>query len=375
MSIRITWQITPIVEGSGYSTEPSLAFSPSGQPSIAYSAGFARALRLATLGGNGIWTFETADEGSFGANTPSLRFRFNQPAVRYIFPSGQRNNPGPDQLRFALRTGGSWEIVIVAPDVSSSPSSLAIDASHRAGVSYSKEDHVVFSHAGTPWASWAGVTVDQGEAYEQSLAFSPSGLPAIAYSVVGSIKFAAFDGRKWQIETVASTHTLGGDCSLAFSPSGEPAICYRDMHRSGGRYGNHLIFVQLQGTNWIRETVAEAAEMGSLAFSPSGEPAISYHDIYGEAIKYAVFTDRRWQHFLVEQAGKTPTGDFIGPFLWTSLAFSPSGQPAISYHDRAIANIKYAVGMVTRGVQGGGLLSWLWDLLTLRRRQRPRYRP
>jgi hypothetical protein len=367
MSIGITWQITPIVEGSGYSTEPSLAFSPSGQPSIAYSAGFAQALRLATLGGNGIWTFETADKGFFGANTPSLRFRFNQPAVSYIFPSGSWDHPGPDQLRFALRTGGNWEIVIVAPDVASAPSSLAIDASQRAGVSYTKEDHVVFSHAGPPWASWVGRTVDQGEAYTQSLAFSPSGLPAIAYSVVGSIKFAAFDGNNWQIETVASIQTAGGDCSLAFSPSGEPAICYRDMHRSGGRYGNHLIFVQLQGTNWIRETVAEAAEMGSLAFSPSGEPAISYHDIYGEAIKYAVFTDRRWQHFLVEQAGKTPTGDFIGPFLWTSLAFSPSGQPAISYHDRAIANIKYAVGTVIRGVQGGGLLSWLWDLLSLLR--------
>jgi len=54
--------------------------------------------------------------------------------------------------------------------------------------------------------------VDQGEAYTQSLAFSPSGLPAIAYSVVGSIKFAAFDGNNWQIETVASIQTAGGDC-------------------------------------------------------------------------------------------------------------------------------------------------------------------
>jgi len=112
MSIGIAWQITPIVEGSGYSTEPSLAFSPSGQPSIAYSAGFAQALRLATLGGNGTWTFETADKGFFGANTPSLRFRFNQPAVSYIFPSGSWDHPGPDQLRFALRTGGNWEIVL-----------------------------------------------------------------------------------------------------------------------------------------------------------------------------------------------------------------------------------------------------------------------
>ena len=96
MSIGITWQITPIVEGSGYSTEPSLAFSPSGQPSIAYSAGFAQALRLATLAGTALWTFETADKRIF-RRKHALSALPLQPArcqlyfpLRFLGPSGSR---------------------------------------------------------------------------------------------------------------------------------------------------------------------------------------------------------------------------------------------------------------------------------------------
>ena len=104
-------------------------------------------------------------------------------AVSYHFPI---DNPVRRELRFALR-GGSWEIVIVAPDAAD-PSSLAIDASHRAGVSYIKEEDLVYSHAELPWTSWVVDTVDHDDYAiidTRSLDFSPSGQPAIAYAVYG----------------------------------------------------------------------------------------------------------------------------------------------------------------------------------------------
>jgi hypothetical protein len=122
------------------------------------------------------------------------------------------------------------------------------------------------------------------------------------------------------------------------------------------------VYAVPSGGGWVPQTIAQPAESGSLAFSPLGEPAVSYHDAGAEAIKYAVFTDRSWTHFTVEQAGKNQFGEFVGPFTMTSLAFSPSGQPAISYYDRADGSIKYAIGSQTLR---GGFWGWLRPLLRL----------
>lgn len=51
-------------------------------------------------------------------------------------------------------------------------------------------------------------------------------------------------------------------------------------------------------------------------------------------------------NFLVEEAGKNQAGELVGPFEWTSLAFSPTGHPAIAYYDTSNHTIKYAVGTV-----------------------------
>ncbi len=80
----------------------------------------------------------------------------------------------------------------------------------------------------------------------------------------------------------------------------------------------------------------------SLAFSPGGEPAISYYDATLDDLKFAVYNGASWDLSTVDS-----TGD-VGEF--TSLAFSPGGGIAISYYDTTNDDLKIAI---QQGFQGG----------------------
>lgn len=81
------------------------------------------------------------------------------------------------------------------------------------------------------------------------------------------------------------------------------------------------------GLPWNLSTVDSAGNVGkfsSLAFGPDGQPAISYADLLLGYLHFARYNGTAWTRTIVDAAG---TGSH------TSLAFGPDGQPAISYYD------------------------------------------
>jgi hypothetical protein len=154
------------------------------------------------------------------------------------------------------------------------------------------------------------------------------------------IKYAVFDGTHWSLHTVGP----GEYPSLAVK-AGEPAIGYQ----TPGSPSAVMLAqsVGWQGLSWGIQTVAEVADTPSVAYTPLGETAISYHDAFYAAIKYAVYNNG-WSYFWVERAGKDQTGALLGDFYAPSLALNPvTGLPAIAYYDDAQAAIRCAVGTQT----------------------------
>ena len=60
-----------------------------------------------------------------------------------------------------------------------------------------------------------------------SFEFDADGNPVIVYHDYHILKYAAFDGEKWNISTVDDSEGKNGEGnSLAFSPDGTPHIAY-----------------------------------------------------------------------------------------------------------------------------------------------------
>ena len=144
---------------------------------------------------------------------------------------------------------------------------------------------------------------------------------------------------------------LAATTALAFSqgpllPPGAPAPTQKSLEEIWNKIGvleaqNSSLQVQLSAVSglnaisaagmalpWNLETVDAAGFTGyftSLAFSPDGQPAISYYDGTNGDLRFARFNGTSWATAAVDAVG------FTG--YYTSLAFGPDGQPAISYRD------------------------------------------
>ena len=313
-----SWVISTVDVGH----EPSLVFSPGGQPAISYTAPAWRAQLLKYAAYNGkSWTLSTVDRTQTGGEFSSLAFSpEGQPAISYW--SWDRSS-----LQYAIYNGKSWAL--------SSVSSLS-----------------------NGWLSSVG--------HSTSLAFSPEGQPAISYlqevarlaphGAKDAHKFAIYDREYgWQLSIIDSVNFAGDFSSLAFSPGGQPAIAYRHV---SGRYDNsNLKYALYNGESWDLSTVDSSGAVGqgdiSLAFGPGGQPAISYfglssgastsasefpidhHTSYGD-LKIALYSGDSWVIRTVDSQVYSGFGTTS-----SSLAFSPEGQPAISYE--ANGDLRYAL--------------------------------
>ncbi len=148
-----------------------------------------------------------------------------------------------------------------------------------------------------------------------------SGNPHISYWDYTNydLKYAAWDGNGWKIETLDSNGYVGEFTSLALDSAGNPHISYLDYTNDDLKYATW------DGNSWNIETVDSNGWVGdftSLALDSSGNPHISYCDHTKWDLKYAYAV-------LVgdmDRNGKTDTDD-INPFI---LAITdPNGYQAM----------------------------------------------
>ncbi len=191
---------------------------------------------------------------------------------------------------------------------------------------------------GTNWVNVGNAGFSAGLVLDLSLAFSPvDGHPYLAYydgGNTGKATVMTFNGTNW-VDVGNAGFSASNTIyeSLAFSASGQPYVVYSDY-----AYAYKATLMKFDGTNWINVGnagfSAGEADYTSLAFSPTGEPYVAYMDYatipFGKTTLMK-FDGTNWVN--VGNAGFSE-----GTAGWTSLAFSPTGEPYIAFQDNADSN-------------------------------------
>ena len=211
-------------------------------------------------------------------------------------------------------TFGEWTFA-------SSPS-LALDNSGRPCISFNgyADGNGMLAYATYGSPSWNVRMVDGAGAWNSSLALDASNIPRISYHDEGSgeiLRYAAWNGSAWDIETVDSNDNAGVDNILVLDALGNPHISYI-AYPDGG---DVLKYAAWDGVHWTIETADAAGYLSypSLALDGAGNPHIGYQTDYSN-VKYATRTGSSWQTKLVGLDAGAP-----------SLAVEASGTPHLAY--------------------------------------------
>jgi hypothetical protein len=211
--------------------------------------------------------------------------------------------------------------------------SLAVDSRGRPHLVYGGA-HLF--HAWRDGDTWHTEVVDGGGA-QATLVLDADDHPHISYfNEVGQsgdpgLKYAAFDGRAWHIESVEVGETVGYEPSLALDAAGRPHIAYIIYS------GYQLKYASYDGSAWQIAVVDSAADMPSLALDSLGRPHIMYcrnSSSWCDGLLHAYDDGTSWQIETVD--GSDQAG------YWNSLAIDANDGLHVSYMDGTNYNLKYA---------------------------------
>ena len=272
---------------AGVAYDESLAISPSGQPYVAYMDGMMGPATVMKFDGNS-W-INVGIEGFSAGEATWISLAFNsidgQPYVAF-------QDWGHSKMATVMKFDGiNWVNVGNAgfSGAEADWTSLAFSLTGEPYVAYEDWGHsnkaTVMKFDGNNWVGVGNAGFSAGEANCTSLALSPTdSQPYVAYLdqgtfPYGSVTVMKFDGTNWV--DVGPASFTGSNCmypSLAFSPYGQPYVAYSD--EPGWEYG---MVVKFDGTNWVFVGVGTFSggftQYNSLVFNPANcEPYVAYYD-------------------------------------------------------------------------------------------------
>ena len=188
---------------------------------------------------------------------------------------------------------------------------------------------------------------------DTSIVLDSSGRAHISYFDVTNeaIKYATNASGSWVTTTVDSTlGKYGGYASIALDTSGKAHISYRDWGNKDLKYATNA------SGSWVTSIVDSDGDVGaytSIVLDSSDKAHISYYDSTNKDLKYATNASGSWVTNTVDSSGS------VSGYTYTSIALDNTGKAHISYRDWDNEDLKYATNAsgawVNSFVNSGGV--------------------
>jgi hypothetical protein len=234
----------------------------------------------------------------------------------------------------------SWTYDLI--DLPAKFPSLAVDSNSNLHISYSDSTGALkygFRPAGS--AKWFFMTIDkQLGAFTTRLTLDANDNPHICYTP-GIIKYAHFDGKKWQtIQIAKDSGEIGYTCSIAIAKDGTPHLTWYQLSGPTPNY-LHMRYAVLKDNAWLVRTLDfdnETGKWNSMVLDAQGNPLISYSAWYNGELRLAHWNGQKWE-FNTADSRTRSHGEFnIGE--GNSLVLDSDGKPHVSFYSEKA--LKYA---------------------------------
>jgi len=275
----------------------SLAFSPSGQPYVAFQD-IAEGSRVTVIKFDGINWAIVGNKGFSEGLSWFINVAFNSTGDPFVAYANVNSGPGFDKPTVMKFDGTAW--VYVGDPLSITGTvldmmNLVISPSDEPLIAFPDAQNfarvTVMRYDGTAWQNVGNPGFSSIYASRTSLALGPSGEPYVAFcdqSMSKKVTVMKYDGATWQYVGIPGfSEDTTWYISLKFSPGGEPVLAYNDFH-----YHHKATVMKFDGSSW--QTVGNAgftpaqAKHISLAFNPKGQPTLAFADGYQYSDKASV---------------------------------------------------------------------------------------
>ena len=316
----------------------SLALDGAENPCAAYYEGNDGDLKFAQHTG-GTWSITTVDTtGDTGQYCALAIDALGEPHIAYYFKLNP-NGTSADHLKYAWRSGGTWNIdTVVAGDVAGF-TDLVLDSSGNPHITFFDGFSLSLKHA-VKNGSWSVETVDSAGDVGQhaSLVIDASDDLHVAYQDATNmgIRYAVKSGGSWATQNVAGFTTFppfaftAVHISLVLDSSGYAHIVFRDESSGKSQYSRNT------SGSWFTDIARSLGQdlrgsFHSLQMAAGDVPTMAFFDNNWQDVRLAPFDGSWWVPKPIRPDGVS-----------TSLVLDSFGHAHVAYHVPTVSEVQYS---------------------------------
>lgn len=224
-------------------------------------------------------------------------------------------------------------------------SSMAIDTHGNVHIGYLSPDGggTKYGFRSAATGRWFTMVVDKNNGFV-SLALDSRQHPHLCYTPFGVLKYARWDGSRWQIQEIApGSGSREFSCGVAVGPDDVPHVSWYQYGDAANQLYLHMRHAELKNGTWLAHTLDFGRETGKwncVRVDAQGRTYVAYSAFREGAMRLAAGDPSgKWTLMTVED-GHAGGNAGTTPGMGNSMVLDGNGKAHLAYRDES--TLRYA---------------------------------